>query len=173
MVALRGLAPELCDRIDGRVDRSTESPFRLQQSLRDIGYLQVADDHHVHVAPRRVGAARNRAVDEGNPDPVAERLEHLAQRVANAERLRGDALQLLEDRTAGIRPVVDLPTFLGPLENPRGGERREVALHQARGGAGRARDLTDIEALVRMREKLGEDGALPPPEEGGGQTIHP
>ncbi len=159
MVAGNKFPPEFGDRIDHGVDLASDLLLRCMDRGNHIGKCHVPHDEQVHVAAAALIAARKRAVDERQSNPVRERRKGGAKDLGHARRLRHQFLQFPEDRTGRVCPVENLVSAHAPLEHASCGQSPYFALNGARSDRGGAGDLAKIECLVGVTKKPSQNGA--------------
>jgi hypothetical protein len=147
------LGGELVRRVDARVDRAPQRFLRGRERFDNFSEADIADDHQIDVAAGALVTAGDRAVNESGTNPIAQRLQRLAQHVRHACRLLEDVAQVLVDRAFGIGLELHLIAHRLAKKNARIGEAIELAEQGARRLADDARDLAHVQRGLRMQQE--------------------
>jgi hypothetical protein len=131
MVPALSLVREFRHRKDRSIDLTAEALRGALQREDEIHHPHVPDDHEVDVTPRKILAARDRAMDERDDDPLRERCEGITEHIREPGGLREEALEFGKEGAVRFRLVVDLSTFRDTAEYTCVHELDEFAL-QAR-----------------------------------------
>jgi len=166
-VTAADLLAEFGGRIDGRVHIAPESLLGRDEGVDDGREGRVPHDQQVDVTVIVQVPADGRPEDEGERDPVGKRRERFAQHVDGAGRFQEEQSQLRKHRRGAIRLEIDLPPRDRALEDPGAREGVEFTLNRAVRGTRLPHDLAQVEGLIGVPEKPGQNAAPCLPEQDG------
>lgn len=122
------LRRELTRGEDGDANRPSQAILGLAQDGRESGQSDTPDHDQVDVAGGELLGARHRAMDERVLDAGLERLQEISQDIDQPRGLDEQPLQLAEDLTRRVGPVVDMLALGAPLKDADLGQRGELGL---------------------------------------------
>lgn len=131
----------------------------------------VADQHDIHVALRRLASTRGGAIDERGIDLVRARFQCLRKNLRKARRLAHHAGQFLVHGTGTVGTVGDLVAARFAQQDTGLRELAELLVERPRRGGRQPGDFAHVIGRLRMQQQQSQHAAPVVAKEGVGKRL--